>query len=294
MASSLPSSHNIDSSDEDTCSRSAAISSAKRRHEDALFMTDIARSRKRKRRKKSNKLHETGTNESTCSGVPAAMHMEAIEDGTLNFVTCDVKASSLLSSHPSNSRADSAGQGSCKSSTAPTDKFQLFVHLDGEGESSGTNGSHSSNQQSSGALEDIKRKLKLVRRRHKTTERRGLAKDSGHGTRKQQPCVNGSCEQSLLPNAMFTNSHSSGSSGTNTFSNDVGKQGTYSNQLDGQLRENGPPTHVVDPDDPKTSAVMTTEGLSSAREVVMERWLQRRSVTRCRRRRLMTHIQVRP
>ena len=279
VTSSSPLIHEGESSDGDDCSRSAIVSSTKRRCTNSSFTTELTHSRKRKRRRRRDELKK--------KSMSGSIHVCDEENGrtcvkengdNAHITSSDFRTSMLVSNSLSDSPADSAAPG--------CGKFQLFVHVDEVGGSNVGPSRACSTKLKRHMLaggHNERRKLKQVRKCAEAV-REWLVKDCGQRTRKQQsPSENGSCEPSLLPNAMLSNSSLSSSS---TVSNDVGKQGTQFDQLCRDLRVNGPCVDLA------TSSHIATESLLREKEVAMEHRLHRKRVARCRRGRLTSKVRV--
>lgn len=283
VTSNSPLIHQGQSSDDDNCSRSVAMSSAKRRCVNSSFTTEFAQSRRRKKQRKKEQLNKKSMNASNEATTIACVK----ENGDSSHITLsDFSTSMVVANSLSDSSADSAAPG--------CGKFQLFIHMDEVG---GRNVGASSlracpTKQKWHMLTEEhneRRKLKQVRKCAEAV-REQCVKDCVQRTRKQQSSSeNSSCEPSLLPSAMLSNSSLSSSSKPNTVSNDVSKQGTQFDQLCRDTRVNGLPTPCVDLD---TSSDIATNSLLREKEVAMEHRLHRKRVAKCRRSRLTSKVHV--
>ena len=276
VASVSPPSNERDSSEDDVCSRSAAV--AKRA---TAFSTELARSRKRKKSRKHN-CSDTGSSGKTA--------LTKCENGELD-------TSCVIAERPSVMSATSNVEKNCncadvRVATSCDYLCELTVAREGHQQSTedSDGGVRSSVNDGQPLREGHPEGVKLRQPKKRHILRGGSSLCCVKRTRKRFPNTNGPCESNVHPNSMFSNLDLTSSSRTKTVSIDVVKQRTHSKRLRDQSRIESPPTRFVDLNDSQMSSDVGPVGSSCHKATATMETRQARKWSRRQRRRLAIKV----
>ena len=279
MASVSPPSHERDSSEDDVCSRSAAVATAKRT---TSFSMELARSRKRKKSRKHNcsdnivssgktalTNRENGELDTSCVIAKRPSVMSATSNVEKNHTCADVRVATSCDYH-------------CELTVAREGRQQSIEDSEGGVRSSVNDGQPLREGRPEGV------KLRQQKKRH--ILRGGSSLCCVKRTRKRFPNTNGPCESNVHPNSVFSNLDLTSPSRTKTVSIDVVKQRTHSKRLRDQSRTESPPTRFVDLNDSQMSSDVGPVGSSCHKATATMETKQARKWSRRQRRRLAIKV----
>ena len=246
------------SDDDASCSRSAAIDGAKRKHPGASFTTEMAQSRKRRRRKKDKTL------ELTTDGIDVDMWKgESVHTTTQpTRPTSDGKTSTCATELDNPLQTDSASPHDIENGGT----FQLFVHIEGGSEREKEPISLSEEHETKWSQHE----------KMKTNTKQALRGGSAHYCHKRRGrrLLKGSLSESKHhpSSSELSNCHTSITSMGAAQSNSVSKQGALFEESQDRLKgkelrqSHTPPSPAVDAGHPTSSEVTQREGSKTLRE----------------------------